>query len=73
MPENIKISIFQLLASILHLGNIEFEDTNDDEARILEPFERNVEFASRLLKLTSDELKGALLFKSIKDNKSEIL
>lgn len=72
LPENIKISIFQLLASILHLGNIEFKDTNDDQAQILEPFERNVEFASKLLNLTSEELKAALLFKWIKDNKSEI-
>lgn len=70
--EGDKIAIFQILASILHLGNVLFGDTNNGYAQINESFEKNVEFASKLLNIPFDELKTALLFKSINDNKIEI-
>lgn len=72
-PEDIKIIVFKLLASILHLANVEFGDGDAVQAKIFEKFEKNVDFASKLLKLPFDELKAALLFKSIKDNNSEIM
>lgn len=73
LTENIKITIFQLLASVLHLGNIEFEDGNDGHAKILESFEKNLEYASKLMEVPYHDLKTVLLFKSMKDHKSEIM
>lgn len=71
--EAIKLTIFELLASILHLGNIEFEDNGDGHAKILEPSENNIKFASKLMKVPFNDLKTSILFKSMKDNNSEIL
>lgn len=73
LTENIKITIFELLASVLHLGNIEFEDENDGQAKVLESFEKNLEFASKLMKVPLHDLKTVLLFKTMKDQKSDIM
>lgn len=70
---NIKFAIFELLASILHLGNIEFGNDSNGQAEILESFEKNIEFASKLMKVPSDNLRTVLLFKSMKDRESEIM
>lgn len=71
--EGIKTTIFRLLASILHLSDIQFGDGSDGTTQILKPFEKNIEIASKLMEISADGLKAALLFKTIKENKSEIM
>lgn len=71
--EENKITIFKLLASILHLGNVEFGNGNDDRAQIMESSEKHIDFAAKLLDLSSHELKKALLERSMKDGQSEIV
>lgn len=63
LTEDNKITIFQLLASILHLGNVVFEDENENKARIMKSSEKHIDFAAKLLSLSSEELKNALLSK----------
>lgn len=71
--EDTKTTIFKLLASTLHLSDIQFGDGSDSTAQILKPFEKNIEIASKLMKISAGDLKTALLFKTIKDNKSDIM
>lgn len=61
-----------MLASILHLGNVEIEDGHDNEAQIIASSEKHIDFAATLLDLSPGELKKALLYKSIRDIGSEI-
>lgn len=55
--------VYQRLAAILHLGEIEYEDGPDMQAQIVESFEQHVIIAAKLLNLPFDELKNALLYK----------
>lgn len=61
--ESKKKTIYQLLAAILHLGEIKYKDGPDMQAQIVESSEQHILIAARLLNLSSDELKEALLFK----------
>lgn len=63
--ETKKMAIYQRLAVILHLGEIGFEDTFDMQTRIIESSEKHVILAAKLLKLSSEELKNALLYNII--------
>lgn len=61
--ETKKKTIYQRLAAILHLGEIEFIDAPDMQAQIVESSEQHVIIAAKLLNILSDELKEALLYK----------
>lgn len=67
--ENKKIIIYQLLSAVLYLGNIQFAD---EPAQIIESTCYSIDFAAKLLRVSSDELKEALLYNSIPDAGSKI-
>lgn len=73
LTEHNKVTIFKLLASIMHLGNVEFKDVVDYQAEIMELSAKHIDYAAKLLNITVDELKEALLYKKIKDGKSDIM
>lgn len=56
--------IYNFIAAILHLGNIEFSDA-DFGAIIEETTKIHVTIAAQLLNVSSDELEKALLFRTI--------
>lgn len=68
--EDRKMMIYQLLSAVLHLGNIQFGCGS--EAHIKESTNHAVDFASKLLKVSSGELKTVLLYNLIPDGGSEI-
>lgn len=59
-----KIIIYNFIAAILHLGNIDFCDT-DFGSKVTEMTKIHVAIAARLLELSSDDLEKALLFRTI--------
>lgn len=74
IQENEKTGLYQLLAVIIHLGNIEFENSgNDDAAQISEKSKHHIGFAATLLNVSSDDLMNALLFRTIDVNGSTML
>lgn len=69
--------IYDFLAAILHLNNIEFgsndPDDLDEQTYIIETTEHHVEIAAHLLKYPADKLRNLLLYHSIKCSESRIL
>lgn len=59
-----RIVIYKFIAAILHLGNIEF-DGNDFECIVVEATEKHVCIAAKLLNLSPEDLKQAMLFRII--------
>ena len=56
-------AVYTTIASVLHLGNIEFEDDPDDNrggSRITEKAEKSLQITAALMGLDSDELRWAL-------------
>jgi myosin-6 len=56
-------AVYTTIASVLHLGNIEFEDDPDDNrggSRITEKAEKSLQITAGLMGLDSDELRRAL-------------
>lgn len=66
----VKYIIFDVLAAILHLCNIEFIDDSFQKAEISNNLSshESLNFAANLLKIDPDELKHALITKTIKTN-----
>lgn len=61
--EDKKITIYKILAAILHLGNIEFGNNGpDDEIHIIEATEHHIRIAADLLNVPANELENALLY-----------
>lgn len=56
--------IYQYLACILHLTNIDFEAT-DTDTRIIESSNVHLAIASKLMNVSEEELKNAFLFRLI--------
>lgn len=61
--------VYQYLAAILHLSNIEFgsnaPDDPTDHAYIIDTTEHHVEISANLLNISADELKKVLLFNPV--------
>lgn len=71
--ENQKIAIYQLLAAIIHLSNIEFESKeSNSEAQVKESSKAHINSAAILLKVSVNELQSVLLHRSIDVPGSEI-
>lgn len=69
-----KNKIYEFLAAILHLGNLEFEENDfGDGAHIVGASEHHIEIAANLLSLEADELKNHLLCHAIQVVGSHIL
>lgn len=68
--------IYDFLAAILHLNNVEFgcnPDDPHDKSFIIESTEHHVEIAAHLLKQPVDKLESLLLYHSIIVADSEIM
>lgn len=63
--------IYSFIATILHFGNIDFDDT-DSGAIVKETSKIHVSIAAKLLNSSSDELENALLFRMIEVPGSKI-
>lgn len=64
LHEKEKIEIYSLVAAVLHLGNIEFEDNPEDTrggCRVSHASEKSLIIASKLLGIDANELKQALV------------
>lgn len=70
--ENERCLIYEKLAFILHLGNIEFE-SNEHEARIIESSKQHINIAAELIEISPKDLEEALLFRSIEVAGSTIM
>lgn len=66
-------AIYQVLAGILHLGNVTVVEDSAQHAQIKDSSEKDIAFAAKMLNLSSSELKVALLNKTMQDSKSEIM
>lgn len=62
---------FKVLASILHLGNVEF--TSDDECQITADSKKYILYAADLLDVDGYKLEQSILRRSIEVKSSEIM
>lgn len=63
LTENERQQIYTMVAAVLHLGNIEFEDNPEDTrggCRVAKGKAKSLEIASKLLGIDSSELTQAL-------------
>ena len=63
IDESQRLQIFKILASILHLGNVEFTPDEDGKSYIID--DKPVEIVARLLELSEDKLDRTLCFSSM--------
>ena len=60
MSDSDRQAVYTTIASVLHLGNIEFEDDPDDNrggCRVTEKAEKSLKITAGLMGLDSDELR----------------
>ena len=63
MSDQDRLAVYTTIASVLHLGNIDFEDDPDDNrggCRVTEVSEKSLQVTAELMGLDSDELRRAL-------------
>lgn len=63
LSENEKLQIYTMVAAVLHLGNVEFEDNPEDTrggCRVAKGKEKSLDIASKLLGIDASELTQAL-------------
>ncbi len=63
MSDQERLSVYTTIASVLHLGNVDFEDDPDDNrggCRITDKSERSLKITASLMGLDVDELRRAL-------------
>lgn len=64
LSDTAKLEIYSLVAGVLHLGNISFEEIPDDVrggCQVSETSEKSLDITCRLLGLDADELRQALV------------
>lgn len=59
-----RFTIYKIMSAILHLGNIDFEET-DFGVQVNVSTKDHIVIASQLLNVSSDDLERAILFRSI--------
>lgn len=72
LDEKEKMTIYKLLAAILHLGNIEFI-SDESQAKVLESSGTHICTAAKLLNININDLEKSLLFHSIEVHGSVIM
>ena len=63
MTEEDRFSVYTTIATVLHLGNVEFEEDPDDNrggSRVTEKSERSLQITAKLMGLDPDELRRAM-------------
>lgn len=63
-----RIQIYKILAAILHLGNIEIEETNSGESQISETSRIHLKHMSNLLNIEQQIIEKSLITRSIDIN-----
>lgn len=63
--EQERLSIYQIIAGILHLGNIEFDDQDLGEASSVSKLDNSIYHAARLLQIAPESLEMALVTRII--------
>lgn len=64
--ESVKLEIYAMVAGVLHLGNISFEENPDDVrggCQVSKSSEHSLSITSKLLGVDSYELRQALVFR----------
>lgn len=61
----LRCPIYNLLAAILHLGNVNFENDESGCAQVTEDSNESFECAANLLKISNAQLKNALLSRNL--------
>lgn len=64
--------VYKILATILHLGNIEFEDADSDSSKISSNSQASCDHAAYSLSLDRNELEKSLISRIIKIRESNI-
>lgn len=75
LSEAEKLNIYAVVAAVLHLGNIEFEenvDNNKGGSKVAESGERSLNVAAELLSVDGEELRQALLTKVVVTNRGGV-
>lgn len=67
-----KMSIYKILAAILHLGNIEFHEI-ENRAEIITRSEVHIYSISKILCIPADELRNVFLHRTIEVKNSHIM
>ena len=63
MDDQERVNVYTTIASVLHIGNITFEDDPDDNrggCRITNGSENSLQITAKLMGLDADELRRAL-------------
>ena len=63
MKEDERLSVYTTIATVLHLGNVEFEEDPDDNrggSRVTEKSEKSLQITAKLMGLDADELRRAM-------------
>ncbi|XP_065211254.1 myosin heavy chain 95F-like isoform X1 [Planococcus citri] len=75
LSEAEKYNIYSVVAAVLHLGNIEFEENTDNNkggSKVVDQSEKSLRIAAQLLSVDCDELRQALLTKVMMTNRGGI-
>lgn len=75
LSEADKLNIYSVVAAVLHLGNIEFEENTDNNkggSKVVDKSEKSLKIAAELLSVDCDELRQALLTKVMMTNRGGV-
>lgn len=70
-----KFNIYSIVAAVLHLGNVEFEENAENSkggSKVLDRCEKSLKIAAELLSVDCDELRQALLTKVMMTNRGGV-
>ncbi|KAI3385801.1 hypothetical protein SNEBB_000842 [Seison nebaliae] len=69
-----KFLIYRTIAAILHLGNIQFDESDDskDGSRIVDNSKESLELTAQMIDVSIDELKSRLIYRTISSGGTEI-
>merc|ERR1719367_1689798 len=72
MDDQERVNVYTTIASVLHIGNISFEDDSDDNrggCRITNESENSLQITAKLMGLDADELRRALTARVMQTSK----
>lgn len=70
-----RLQIYTLVAAVLHLGNVQFEDNPDDTrggCRVSQASEKSLAVASKLLGIDASELRQALVSRVMQSSRGGV-